>query len=154
MNFRVYEIEEPTDFYCHSSKEVFDYLGQYSRADREIFLVLLFNAKNRLIEAVPVSMGTVDCSAVYPREVIRECIRTRACSVIFAHNHPTGDPEPSQADNDITMRLVACCELMDINVLDHVIIGQGRYYSYSDNGKIDDYKQKAKEAAALVAKVV
>lgn len=140
MNIRVYEIQEPShEIYAHHSRDVFGYLEQYSKADKEIFLVLCFNAKNRLLECVPISVGTVDCSAVYPREVIRECLRTGASSVILAHNHPSGDPQPSVADNMITKRLVWCMKLMSIEMLDHIVIGKGVYYSYADSGLITDY---------------
>jgi len=142
MDFRIYEVNDPQhEIYAHNAKEVYDYLEQYSKADKEIFMVLCFNAKNRLIECVPVSFGTVDCSAVYPREIIRECIRTSASSVILAHNHPTGDPEPSTQDKAITKRLVWCLKMIDIKTLDHIIIGQGRYYSFCDNGLIFDYER-------------
>ena len=141
MDFRIYEVNDPQhEIYAHSAKEVYDYLEQYSKADKEIFMVLCFNAKNRLLECVPISVGTVDCSAVYPREVIRECLRTGASAVILAHNHPSGDPQPSVADNMITKRLVWCLELMSVKVLDHIIIGKGVYYSYADSGLITDYE--------------
>ena len=140
MNFRVYEVSEPIHgISAKSSKDIFEYLKQYAKADREIFIVMYFNAKNLLLDAVPITLGTVDTSAVYPREIIREGLRLGACSVILAHNHPSGDPQPSETDKGITLTLAYCLKLMQIMLLDHVIIGQDVYYSFADVGLIDDY---------------
>lgn len=146
MNFRVYEVQEPRfKIQASSSKDIFEYLGQYAKADREIFLALFFNAKNYLLEAVPIMIGTVDSSAVYPREIIKEAIRLGASSVILAHNHPTGDPAPSAEDMRMTKMLACCLQIMGIILLDHVIIGKGCYHSFADNGKIEEYKQAAEQ---------
>lgn len=126
---------------CHSSKEVFDYLFHSLRdARREKFKVLFLDAKNQILEAKTFFEGTVDASAVYPREILKEALRLGASSLIFSHNHPSGDPEPSSSDREITKELVFAAGLIQLKVLDHVIIGNNRYFSFSDQGLIGDYE--------------
>ncbi len=92
---------------CHSSREVFDYLYHALRELRkEQFKVIFLDTKNQVIEEKTLFEGTVDSSAVYPREVIRDALRYEASSLIFVHNHPSGDPEPSLCDREITRDLV------------------------------------------------
>lgn len=126
---------------CNSSQEVFDYLYHTMReSTREKFKVLFLDAKNRIIEEKTVFEGTVDSSIVYPREIIRAALKFNAISLIFVHNHPSGDPEPSQCDRDITKDLVFSAGVMQIKVLDHIIIGSNRYFSFADEGLIEDYE--------------
>lgn len=126
---------------CQSSREVFDYLYHSLRdARREKFKVIFMDAKNQVIEEKTLSEGTVDSSAVYPREIIRSALRFDASSLIFVHNHPSGDPAPSQNDREITKELVFSVQLMQIKVLDHIIIGNNCYYSFADEGLIEDYE--------------
>jgi DNA repair protein RadC len=125
---------------CHSSKEVFDYLYHALRdLKKEQFKVIFLDTKNQVIEEKTLFEGTVDSSAVYPREVIRDALLCEASALIFAHNHPSGDPEPSLCDKEITRELVFAARLIQIRVLDHVIIGNNRYYSFADQGLIADY---------------
>jgi DNA repair protein RadC len=125
---------------CHSSKEVFDYLYHALRdLGREKFKVIFLDTKNRVIEEKTLFEGTVDSSAVYPREVIKDALRYEASALIFAHNHPSGDPEPSLSDKEITRDLVFAARVIQIRVLDHIIIGDNRYFSFADEGLIDDY---------------
>jgi DNA repair protein RadC len=126
---------------CHSSREVFDYLYHALRdAKTERFKVLFLDAKNRIIEEQTFSEGTVDSSAVYPREIIKAALRHHASSLIFVHNHPSGDPVPSASDREITQELVFAVLTMQIKVLDHIIIGNNRYFSFADQGLIADYE--------------
>jgi DNA repair protein RadC len=126
---------------CHSSREVFDYLYHALRElKREQFKVIFMDTKNQVIEERTLFEGTVDSSAVYPREVIRDALRYDASSLIFVHNHPSGDPEPSACDREITRDLVFAANLMQIKVLDHIIIGNNRYFSFADRGLIEDYR--------------
>lgn len=127
---------------CHSSKEVFDYLYHSLRdAKTERFKVLFLDAKNYICEERTFFEGTVDSSAVYPREVIKAAVRHCASSIIFVHNHPSGDPEPSESDREITKELVFAMNIMQIKVLDHIIIGNNCYFSFADRGLIDEYER-------------
>ena len=139
--------------YCQSSKEVFDYLYHSLRdIKREKFKALFLDAKNKILEEKTVFEGTVDSSVVYPREIMKEALRCNASSLIFVHNHPSGDPEPSANDREITKELVFVANVMQLKVLDHLIIGDNRYFSFADEGLIEDYdimfqdfKKKGKE---------
>ncbi len=127
---------------CHSSQEVFDFLFHSLRdAKTEKFKVLFLDAKNQVIEEKTLSEGTVDSSAVYPREIIKAALRHHASSLIFAHNHPSGDPAPSSCDREITKELVFAFQTVQICVLDHIIIGHNRYFSFADQGLISEYAQ-------------
>jgi DNA repair protein RadC len=101
---------------------------------KEVFVSLLLDSKNRLIREIKVSEGTLTNSLIHPREAFREAIRESAASVIFVHNHPSGDPEPSRDDIAVTERLKATGDIIGINVLDHVIIGEGKYVSLKERG--------------------
>jgi DNA repair protein RadC len=81
----------------------------------------------------------VDSSAVYPREIMKKALRWDASSLIFVHNHPSGDPEPSVSDREITKELVFAANVMQLKVLDHIIIGNNCYFSLADEGIIEDY---------------
>ena len=126
--------------YCQSSKEVFDYLYHALRdMKKEIFKVMFLDAKNHILEEKTVFEGTVDTSAVYPREIVKEALRCDASSLIFVHNHPSGDPEPSASDREITRELVFAANVMQLKVLDHIIIGNNRYFSFADEGLLEEY---------------
>lgn len=109
--------------------------------DHERFYVFPLNRKNRLIgRPVPVSVGTVDASIAHPREVFRACVRVSASSVIVAHNHPSGDPTPSEEDVAITERLVDAGRLLRIPLLDHVVIGrpaETNLFSFARSRRVD-----------------
>jgi DNA repair protein RadC len=127
--------------YCRSSREVFDYLYHALRdLKREKFKVLFLDAKNQILEEKTLFEGTVDSSAVYPREIIRDALRYEASSLIFVHNHPSGDPEPSSCDKEITRDLVFAAKVMQLKVLDHIIIGNNCFFSFSDQGLIEEFE--------------
>lgn len=127
--------------YCKSSKEVFDYLYHSMRdLSKEIFKVMFLNIQNQIIEVEDLFEGTLNASAVYPREIIKSAIRHNAASLIFAHNHPSGNPEPSDEDKRITRDLVFATNVMQMKVLDHIIIGNNRYFSFADEGLIAKYE--------------
>jgi len=127
--------------YCRSSKEVFDYLYHSLRdSKREKFKALFLDAKNQILEEKTEFEGTVDSSAVYPREIIKEALRRDASSLIFVHNHPSGDPTPSESDKEITTELVFAANVVQIRVLDHLIIGNNRYFSFADSGLLGEYE--------------
>ena len=100
----------------------------------EQFYAVLLDNKNRKLKDVCISQGSLTSSVVHPREVYLPVIRESAAAVIFVHNHPSGDPTPSREDLDITRRLREVGDLVGIRVLDHVVIGRGRYVSFVDDG--------------------
>lgn len=100
----------------------------------EAFAALLLDSQHRVIEFVELAQGTIDGAAVYPREVVKMALAKNAAALIFAHNHPSGIAEASQADRAITERLVKALSLLDIRVLDHVIIGDGEFTSFAEKG--------------------
>jgi DNA repair protein RadC len=121
-----------------SSLKVYSYFApRFKNLKKEVFISLLLDAKNRLIkerEYDKVSEGTLTKSLIHPREAFREAIRESAASVIFIHNHPSGDPSPSKDDLAITERLKKAGEIVGISVLDHIIIGDGKYISLKEEG--------------------
>ncbi len=118
-----------------NSRELFDYLNHTIRdKKRECFMAVYLDAKNRVIADETLFSGTVTASAVYPREVVKAALAHTAAAVIFAHNHPSGDPAPSPDDMAITQRLVQACGLMGITVHEHLIIGAEGYFSFADHG--------------------
>lgn len=102
--------------------------------DREQFLVCGLDAKNHIIGVNIVSTGTLTLSIVHPRETFKPLILMNAAAVICAHNHPSGDPSPSAEDRTLTARLRQAGELLGITLLDHIILGEGRTYSFADQG--------------------
>ncbi len=105
---------------------------------KERFLTVMLNGKNRVIREVCVSEGILTASLVHPREVFVPAIRESAAGIVLVHNHPSGDPEPSPEDLEVTRRLAAVGELVGIRVLDHVIVGDGRYVSFLERGLLPD----------------
>ena len=103
-------------------------------ADKEHFLLLALNNKNRINGYKVISTGTLTATLIRPGDVYCAALDLRAAAVVFVHNHPSGDPMPSQEDQDITRRLKECGEMLAIRVLDHIILGADRYYSFSDRG--------------------
>ncbi|MCC6139805.1 MAG: DNA repair protein RadC [Nitrospira sp.] len=120
-----------------SSSDVFQHFHSLVRdLKREIFKVILLDAKNAVMKEATVSEGSLTVSIVHPREVFALAVRESAAGVIFLHNHPSGDPTPSVEDRRLTDRLVMAGEVLGIRVLDHMVIGDGRYVSFADEGWI------------------
>lgn len=118
-----------------SSRDIFDHFQpRLEPLRQECFWSILLNGKNRLIRLVRISQGSLTTSLAHPREVFRPAIEHAAASVLFVHNHPSGDPQPSQEDLNITRRLVEAGRVIGIGVLDHVIIGGRQYFSFADEG--------------------
>jgi DNA repair protein RadC len=109
--------------------------GRIANLDRENFVVVLLNTKNEVIGTPLVSVGTLSASLVHPREVFKPAIRASAASVVLAHNHPSGKVEPSREDREVTRRLGESAGILGIEVLDHVIVGDG-YYSMKEHGML------------------
>jgi len=108
--------------------------GRLKGKKKEHFLVLLLDTRGQVTKISEVSVGTLDSSLVHPREVFKEAISASAASVIFVHNHPSGDLEPSEDDIKLTERLVRAGEIVGINVLDHIIIGDKEHLSLKGKG--------------------
>ena len=116
------------------ANDVFSYVSpKLSGLDKECFMVLHLNSKNKVIKDEIISIGILNASIIHPREVFKSAIKESANSIILVHNHPSGDSEPSIEDKEITERLMEAGELLDIKVLDHVIIGKNNYYSFKEN---------------------
>ena len=126
-----------------NSRSLFQYLTLHMRdKDRECFEVVILDAKNRVISTETLFQGTLTASSVYPREVVRAALDHRAAALIFAHNHPSGDPEPSSEDTALTRELVFACRTMGITVHEHLVIGNGNYFSFADQGFIARMNQE------------
>jgi DNA repair protein RadC len=124
------------DAICNSG-DLFAYLNHTLRdKTRECFVAVFLDSKNRVITMETLSEGTLTASSVYPREVIRAALKHHAAALIFAHNHPSGEPRPSAEDRAITRQLVFAGRIMGISVHEHVIIGDNRYFSFADQGHI------------------
>jgi len=119
------------------SHDVFQHFSPLFRnAKKEYFKILLLDQKNKMIRDVTISEGSLTATVVHPREVFQPAIRDSAASVIFIHNHPSGDPTPSIEDKNVTSRLAEVGEIMGIPVLDHLILGSSDYFSFADAGHI------------------
>lgn len=148
MKFQIFEAIEPKfPFTYHSSVDVYRHMEAYKRADREVFIVMLFNGAHRLLDCQPLFVGSVNSASVYPREVLKAAININASAVILLHNHPAGSMTPSKEDDRITKQIMYGLRFFDIQVLDHIIIATEGYYSYADSGLIEDYMDRAKADA-------
>lgn len=121
-----YKVTNPWDIYKY-------YMDSLRYLNKEVFKIILLNTKNEIICDIDISVGTLNMSVVHPREVFREAIKRSSNKIILMHNHPSGNIEPSNEDKNVTSRLVKCGELIGIEVIDHIIIGDGLYYSFKEN---------------------
>ena len=130
--------EYPTGSACRSSADVkliARAIYQNLDADKEHFLLLALNNKNRVNGFKVISTGSLTASLVHPREVWRCALHLCAAAVVFVHNHPTGDPAPSPEDQEITRRLKETADVLGIRMLDHLVLGDNdRFFSFSDKG--------------------
>ena len=119
----------------HNALDLVNYYGPCMRdLKKEKFKVILLDVKNKIIRDIDISEGSLTESIVHPREVLKEVIKESAASVIFLHNHPSGESNPSKNDLDITERLASACELVGVKVLDHIILGEDNYFSFAQEG--------------------
>ena len=117
---------------AEAARVLAEYIGE---RDREVFVIALLTVRHRLIGVHTVSVGCLASSLVHPREVLKPAILASAACLVLAHNHPSGDPEPSAEDVALTRRLVAAGQLIGIEVLDHLVLGEaGRYVSLKERG--------------------
>jgi DNA repair protein RadC len=116
-----------------SPRSVAEFLmPQYGNRPVEQFGIVLLDTKHRVLRTTVLSVGTLDASIVHPREIFREATAGGAAAIVLFHNHPSGDPEPSREDKRLTERLIAAGVVMGIEVLDHIILGDARYYSFRE----------------------
>ena len=107
---------------------------KFGKHDREVFACLFLNNKHGLIAFEEMFLGTIDGATVHPREVARRALELNAAAVILVHNHPAGDPAPSESDKKITRRLTEALKLLDIRVLDHFVVGNPDIISFAEEG--------------------
>lgn len=123
--------------FIHSPQDVYDLLAPEMRLlDRERFQSLLLSTKHKIMTIETVSVGGLDSTIIHPRELFKNPLRRSAAAVILCHNHPSGDPTPSQEDTSITLRLSEAGKILGIQVLDHIIIGNETYVSMKEKGII------------------
>ena len=116
-------------------KAVKDFLlVRFSALEHEVFVVIFLDNRNRVIKVEEMFRGTIDGASVHTREVVKAALLNNAAAVIFAHNHPSGVPEPSQADEFITRRLKEALSLIDVRILDHFIVGEEFVTSFAERG--------------------
>ena len=114
-----------------SARKSFEFLQEFQGLDKEHFIVIHLNTKNEVVSREIVSIGIMDACIVHPREIFRTAIMQNAQRIILAHNHPSGDPTPSEEDLRMTRKLIDVGDLLGIEVLDHIIVGKDeQYYSY------------------------
>ena len=124
-----------------SSQEIFDYLYHSMRdLKKEVFKVLYLTSQNQIIDTADLFEGTVNSSSVAPRQIIEQALVHNADALIFAHNHPSGNCEPSKSDKDLTRDLVFAGATVQMKILDHLIIGNNRYFSFAGEGLISQYE--------------
>ncbi|MDD3641977.1 MAG: DNA repair protein RadC [Candidatus Krumholzibacteria bacterium] len=104
--------------------------------DREHFKAILLNTKNGILKIVTVAVGSLNAALVHPREIFKAAVAASAAGIIVVHNHPTGNPEPSREDTDLTLRFARCGELMGIDLVDHIIIGGEEFVSMRERGLV------------------
>ena len=121
----------------NNSRELMDFLNHdIGDKTREYFKIIFLDSKNRVIATETHSKGTLTASSVYPREVVQAALANKAAALIFAHNHPSGDPQPSPDDVAVTRQLVYAGKVMGLAVHEHIIVGDNCYYSFADQGQI------------------
>jgi len=123
-------IRGPADVHQH-------FFQRLRQLQREHFVALLLDGRHRVVRECGVSQGTLTASLVHPREVFRTAVREAAAAIVLAHNHPSGDPSPSEEDREVTRRLARAGEILGIRVLDHVVIAEHGFYSFREAGELD-----------------
>lgn len=124
------------EVYIKNPEDVFRYLQDMRNLNKEHFRGLYLDVKNKIIHDEIISIGTLDANLIHPRDVFHPAINKFSAGIILAHNHPSGDPTPSKEDIELTKRLVEIGKIMDIEILDHIIIGQNGFKSLKEEGII------------------
>lgn len=132
---RIHQYKPEERYVIRSPEDGADYVMEEMRSLNQEHLVALFlNTKNQVIHQQTIFIGSLNASIVHPREIFREAVKRSAASVVCAHNHPSGDPSPSQEDIHVTRRLVEAGKIMGIELLDHLVIGNNRFISLKEKG--------------------
>lgn len=132
--------------FLHSSREVSDYLIHSMRGlKKEVLTVIFLDSSHAIIDSEIVAEGTLNVNTVYPREIIKRALEFHAAALIIAHNHPSGSLQPSAQDIKLTKTLALLCRYMQLQLLDHLIIGDGSY-SFADNGLMDSLRNDCQAA--------
>lgn len=129
---RLFKPKAEKEVYINSSEDVLKEVNHLRENNKENFVALYLDARNRLICKETVSIGTVNANLVHPREVFEPAVRNLAVEVILVHNHPSGDPEPSEDDLEITRRIIEAGKIIGIDVLDHIIITKNKVFSFKE----------------------
>ncbi len=124
------EIKEVKNIKISDAAEVYKIFNYLSKEEQELFLTISLDTKNRIINAQISAIGTLNSSTIHPRDVFREAIRNNANTIIILHNHPSGDCSPSHEDKNVTKKLIEIGKLLEIKILDHIIIGKDKYWSW------------------------
>lgn len=129
-------IHLPEPLPMRGPRDVFSYAKSKGMEELPVeeFRVLLLDSQHRLIYDALISRGTLNASVVHPREVFAAAIHSRAAAMVLVHNHPSGVPDPSPDDREVTTKLVAAGRLLDMPIQDHIIVGKGRYASFAEMG--------------------
>ena len=123
--------------HIRTPQDVMDVLStEYDNAVVEMAQMLALDTKNKIIGIFTISTGSLNASIIHPRDIFQRAILSNAASVILAHNHPSGDPTPSSEDTELTKKLVDAGKILDIPILDHVVIGEGKFVSLKERGII------------------
>jgi DNA repair protein RadC len=130
-----YNVESPVSS-PGAARDLLNQIFNLEYQSEEVFVVMCMNTKNKIVGAFEVSRGTINASMVHPREVFKRAIAVNAASIIISHNHPSGEVKPSKEDKEVTKRLKDAGNILGIPVLDHLIIGDDRYYSFKEEFEI------------------
>lgn len=133
-----------------NSEKLYEFLYHQIRAQpRECLVAVFLDAKNHVLATETIASGSLTVSSIHPREVAASALENNAAAVLFAHNHPSGEIEPSPDDRTITRKLIFACRVLGVTVHDHLIIGNNEFYSFADHGEITrlnrEYEEKMEE---------
>jgi len=133
---RLYKEKVEEEIFINSSQDVLKEVSHIRENKKENFVVLYLDARNKLIYKETISIGTLNANLVHPREVFEPAVKNLAAQIILAHNHPSGDPEPSEDDLILAKRLVEAGKIMGIEVTDHIVIAKSGFVSFKEKGII------------------
>ncbi len=133
LGSRLFKEKSEKEIYINSSQDVVKEVNHIKENKKKNFVVLYLDARSKLIHKETISIGTLNASLIHPREVFEPAIRYLAAQIVLAHNHPSGDSDPSEDDIEITKQLTSAGQILDIEVVEHVVITQNNHFSFKDN---------------------